>query len=158
MAERDETEPAMTRHAERGLRWGEDAVYLGAAFLLVIGAAALLVEGAVLLVTTIPEGPTEAAKVLLDPLLLVFILVELLSAVRTTLQERKLVAEPFLIVGMIATIKEIIVVAISAKDYATKDPALFEDALLEIAVLAGLLIALAIASFLTRLKEREPSE
>jgi uncharacterized membrane protein (DUF373 family) len=154
----DDTTPAMTRQTQRGLRWGEDVVYLGVALLLIVGAAALLVQGAVELVTTIPDGPTEAAKALLDPLLLVFILVELLSAVRMTLQERKLIAEPFLIVGMIATIKEIIVTAISAKDFAETDPSRFDDALLEIGTLSGLLVALSIASFLTRLKEREPEE
>jgi len=62
------------------------------------------------------EGVEEAVKATLDLLLLVFIFVELLGAVRTTIRERKLVAEPFLIIGIIASIKEIVVVSISAKD------------------------------------------
>src|SRR3712207_8497992 len=44
---------------------------------------------------------------LLDVLLLVFIVVELLFAVRTTVEKRELVAEPFLVIGIIASIKEI---------------------------------------------------
>jgi uncharacterized membrane protein (DUF373 family) len=158
MVDQDDDAPAFTRTAQRILRWGEDGVYISAGALLVVGAVALLVQGAYDLVTTLPDGADAAAKVLLDALLLVFILIELLSAVRTTLQERKLVAEPFLVVGTIATIKEIIVVAISAKDFASSDPARFDDAILEIGVLAGLIVALAIAQFLTRLKEREPTE
>lgn len=158
MAESGEEAPALTRAAQRAVQWAEDGVYVGVAVLLVVGAGALLVEGAYGLVTTLSEGATEAAKVLLDALLLVFIFVELLSAVRTTIEERKLVAEPFLVVGMIATIKEIIVVGISAKDYAKTDPARFDDAILEIGVLAGLILALAIATLLTRRKEREPEE
>ena len=58
---------------------------------------------------------TMAAEVL-DLLLLVFIVVELLYAVRTTLAERELVAEPFLLVGIIASIKEIVVLSVKAPD------------------------------------------
>jgi uncharacterized membrane protein (DUF373 family) len=158
MVDQDEDSPPISSAAQRALRWGEDIVYLAAGFLLVVGAVALLVQGGYDLVTTIPKGADEAARVLLESLLLIFILVELLGAVRTTLRERKLVAEPFLVVGMIATIKEIIVVSISAKDYLATDPTRFDDALKEIGVLAGLIVALGIAMFLTRLKEREPEE
>lgn len=69
-----------------------------------------------------------------------------------------MLAEPFLIVGMIASIKEIVVVSISAKESRGAVDGSFEDAMLEIGVLAGLLLALALAMFLSRLKEREPEE
>ena len=52
----------------------------------------------------------------LDTLLLVFIVVELLSAVRSTMSERVLIAEPFLIVGIIASIKEIVVLSVKAAE------------------------------------------
>ena len=51
---------------------------------------------------------------LLDILLLVFIVVELLFAVRTTVEKRELLAEPFLLVGIIASIKEIVVLSVEA--------------------------------------------
>ena len=51
---------------------------------------------------------------LLDVLLLVFIVVELLFAVRSTVEERELLAEPFLLVGIIASIKEIVVLSVEA--------------------------------------------
>ncbi|MDP9434669.1 MAG: phosphate-starvation-inducible PsiE family protein [Actinomycetota bacterium] len=41
----------------------------------------------------------------LDALLLVFIFVELLYAVRTTLKERQIVAEPFLIAGILTAMR-----------------------------------------------------
>ena len=50
----------------------------------------------------------------LDILLLVFIVVELIFAVRTTVEKRELVAEPFLLVGIIASIKEIVVLSVEA--------------------------------------------
>ncbi len=75
----------------------------------------------------------------LDALLLVFIFVELLYAVRTTLKERQIVAEPFLIAGILTAIKEIIVLSVkAANDYVTKGPE-FARAVTEIGVL-GLLV------------------
>ena len=154
----EETTPDRVEHADNGIRLLEDIIYVAVAALLVVGAGALLVTAAVTLFTELLTHPEEAVKSVLDLLLLVFILVELLGAVRTTLRERKLIAEPFLVVGMITSIKEIVVVSISAKDSFGAPDSNFENAMLEIAVLAGLLVALSLAMFLSRLKEREPEE
>jgi uncharacterized membrane protein (DUF373 family) len=88
----------------------------------------------------------------LDSLLIGFILVELLGAVRETISVRKLVAEPFLLVGMIAAIKQTLLVSSFRGKRTTA------DAMLEIGVLGGIIIGLAIASYLLRQREREPSE
>lgn len=156
----DEEDPAprVTALGQAGLRLAEDVIYLSVAALLAIGAGALLVQTVFELVSGLPSEAEEATKAALDTVLLVFILVELLGAVRSTLKERKLLAEPFLIVGMIASIKEIVIVGIDAKDLAGTDPAAFDSAMLQIGVLGGLLVALALAMFLSRLKEREPEE
>ena len=145
----------LARRAQDALHVGEDVIYVLVAIVLFAGAALLLVEAVVDLATGAGEGAKAAVEAVLDTLLLIFILVELLGAVRTTLKERALVAEPFLIVGVIATIKETIVVAIRADDL---EGAAHDDAMVELAVLAGLLLALAIAMFLSRRKEREPEE
>jgi uncharacterized membrane protein (DUF373 family) len=93
----------------------------------------------------------------LDTLLLVFIVVELLSATRTTLAERELVAEPFLIVGIIASIKEIVVLSVKAADsIGTGDE--FRDQLWEIGVLGVVVALLGGTAWLLRIKEREPPE
>ena len=154
----DEERPQRIDRSDAGLRLTEDVVYVVVAVLLALGSAALLALAAVTLVSELLHDTEEAVKATLDLLLLVFILVELLGAVRTTLRERKLLAEPFLIVGMIASIKEIVVVSISAKDSFGAAGSAFEDAMVEIGVLSALLLALALAMFLTRLKEREPEE
>ena len=85
--------------------------------------------------------------------LIVFILVELLSAVRSAIRERVLVAEPFLLVGMLAAIKELVVVATFR--FEELEPA---EAVTKIAGLTGVVILLAIATLLLRRKEREPHE
>ena len=80
---------------------------------------------------------------MLDRLLLVFIVVELLFAVRVILGKREVVAEPFLVVGIIASIKEIIVLSVKAADYVGKGDK-FTDAIVEVAVLGGLVLVLAV--------------
>ena len=71
----------------------------------------------------------------LDGLLLIFIFVELLYAVRSCLRSREIVAEPFLIVGILACIKEIVVLSVEAATL-LKDGPQFSRAIVEVAVLA----------------------
>lgn len=125
---------------------------------MLIGGAGLLLASAVYsIIENVDEGVEVAITKGLDRLLLTFILVELLGAVRATIREHKLIAEPFLIVGMIAVIKEIVVVLIGAKDQYGKGEQ-FDDAMTELGVLAALVVAFGITAFLQRRKEREPEE
>ncbi len=150
MVDRTDPLPAMTHLTQALLRVAEDGIYLGVGLLLAVGGVILLFQAGVTLVTTVGESVEEAVKATLDLLLLVFIFVELLGAVRTTIRERKLVAEPFLIIGIIASIKEIVVVSISAKDnFGTADGS-FEDAMLEIGILTTTTLILGLAIFLLR--------
>ena len=80
---------------------------------------------------------------MLDRLLLVFIVVELLFAVRVILGKREVVAEPFLVVGIIASIKEIIVLSVEAADYVGKGDK-FNHAIIEVGVLGALVLVLAV--------------
>jgi uncharacterized membrane protein (DUF373 family) len=139
---------------DRSLRGAESIIYVFIAVLLCAGSALLLGESVYKLVTELDEGVDVAAKDMLDTLLLTFIFVELLSAVATTIRVGRLVAEPFLLVGIIAAIKEILLIA-GTQDQ-TGDA--FREAMVEIGVLGGLALVLALAAFLLRLKEREPEE
>ncbi len=145
----------LTALADRGLRVAEQVVYVVSCLLLLAGAVVLLVEAGYDLVYLKDDGVTDTASSMLDTLLLVFVLIELLSAVRATFTEHRLLAEPFLLVGVIATIKELVVTANEARD---KTGESFEEAAIEIGVLSGLLLVLAVALFLLRRKEREPEE
>ena len=150
--------PAYVRHGQRLLTVAEDAVYVSIALLLVAGAGVLLVRAGLDLVEGAKDGTADAMIQTLDSLLLVFIFVELLYAVRSTLQERQIVAEPFLIAGVLVCIKEIIVLAVTApSDYIDKGPQ-FARSMVEIGLLGALVAVLAGASVLLRRKEREPEE
>jgi uncharacterized membrane protein (DUF373 family) len=139
----------------RLLELAEEAIYIAVGVVLVASAVSLLVAAGYSLVDGLAgdEGTQSAVEHALDALLLAFIFVELLGAVRTTLVERALVAEPFLLVGIIASIKEIVVLGAFESDDRP-----VEDVVLETGTLAGVILALALAAYLVRRKEREPSE
>ena len=143
----------MREWTEDAIEKAENVVYLAVAAVLVVLAAIVLGSTAVKL-TELPDlGVVSTAAEVLDLLLLVFIVVELLYAVRTTLAERELVAEPFLIVGIIASIKEIVVTSVF-----TEANADIEETALHVGVLGAVVLGLSVASLLLRRKEREPSE
>ncbi len=132
----------------------ETAIYIVIAVVLAAGSALLLGDAVYRLFTGVGDGIKSAAAATLDALLLTFIFVELMSAVRSTIRVRGLVAEPFLLVGIIASIKEIVVIAGTEESHGDA----FTESMVEIGVLGGLALVLALAAFLLRLKESQPPE
>jgi uncharacterized membrane protein (DUF373 family) len=154
----DEPTPSRVRIGDRLLVIVEDVIYASIAVLLAASALVVLVRAALSGVQSATSAEPDAMIEVLDSLLLVFIFVELLYAVRTTLRERQIVAEPFLIAGILTAIKEIIVLSVkAANDYLGKGPE-FARAIVEIGVLGALVIGLAWAAVLLRVKEKEPQE
>ncbi|WP_454789764.1 phosphate-starvation-inducible PsiE family protein [Mycolicibacterium lutetiense] len=155
MAQSKETEAEQERErfADRVLRIAEDAVYWSIAVLLLAGSVVLIAAQVNTLLRLGSSPTTPIMLELLDGLLLVFIFVELLYAVRTSLRSRELVAEPFLIVGILACIKEIVVVSVDAAKLLDKGPE-FARAIVQVGVLGGLVLVLAIAIFVLRLQRR----
>ena len=151
--EKDPPQPLLTRLTNEGLRWAEDVIYALVAVTLFGCALVVLVDTVYDLFNDMDKGVSKVMQQTLDSLLIVFILVELISAVRSTLKERKLVAEPFLLVGIIASIKEVVVVAAFAEK--GRD---VPESMLEVGVLGAVVIGLSLASFMLRRKEREPEE
>lgn len=147
-------ETFLTRATNRGLRVAEDGLYALVSLVLVAGAAIVLADSVHSLITETADDVRKAIEHTLDSLLIVFILVELLSAVRTTIEERRLVAEPFLLVGIIASIKEIVVIGAFAEQGSEK----VSESMLQVGVLGAVVVGLSVATLLVRRKEREPSE
>ena len=137
----------------------EDAVYIGIGTLLALSAAMLLVNGAIGLWRAAMQGaPLPGVINLLDRTLLVLMLVELLYTVQVSFREHTLLPEPFLIVGLIAATRRILVVtaefSITGKDGA---PDKFRNGMLEIALLTLMTVAL-VASLLMLRRLRDPAK
>jgi uncharacterized membrane protein (DUF373 family) len=159
MAEKSESDGDEERQrlADRVLGRLEDAVYWGIAVVLIIGSIALLVAQFNTMLT-LRNAPAKSVMLeILDGLLLIFIFVELLYAVRACLRSHEIVAEPFLIVGILAGIKEIVVLSVEAATLLEKGPA-FSRAVVEIGVLAGVVLALALAAFVLRERRRDTAD
>ena len=150
--------PPMVRAGNRSLELAEGLVYVGiSAFLLVLALGAFVIAARQVPSLFSPDNAAQSALEILDTLLLVFIVVELLFAVRITIAKRELIAEPFLLVGIIASIKEIVVLSVKAADEIGTGTT-FSDAMWEVGVLGVLILSLGATALLLRRKEREPGE
>lgn len=148
-----ENQDVVARLTTLGLHIVEDVIYALTALVLVAGALLLLGAAVYHLVAELHHGTTKAIEATLNSLLIVFILVELLSAVRAAIDEHQLVAEPFLLVGILALIKEMVVLA-TFRIEAEKA----SDTAIKLGVLGGVVIGLAVATLVLRRREREPKE
>lgn len=140
---------SMATIADTVIMYAEMAIYAVVCAVLVMGAVALLIESVKSFFEDLDQGVLWAATQTLSVLLLVFVFVELLGAVRSTVRERRLVAEPFLLVGIIAAIKEIVLIGGTERIIATSDE-IFTRAMVEIAVLSVVVLLLAISTLLLR--------
>lgn len=137
----------------------EDAVYIGIGTLLALSAALLLVNAAAGLWRAAMQGaPLPGVVNLLDRTLLVLMLVELLYTVQVSFREHALLPEPFLIVGLIAATRRILVVtaefSVVAKDGGSER---FHQGMVEIALLTLMTVAL-VGSLLMLRHARDPGK
>jgi uncharacterized membrane protein (DUF373 family) len=139
--------------ADRVLGFLEDVVYWAVAVVLVIGSVALLVAQFNTMLRLRDAPASTVMLQVLDGLLLIFIFVELLYAVRSCLRSHEIVAEPFLIVGILAGIKEIVVLSVEAATLLKEGPE-FSRAIVEIGVLGAVVLVLAVAAFVLRERQR----
>jgi uncharacterized membrane protein (DUF373 family) len=117
----------------------------------------LFVSAAISMLQVLEVGILQTVLAVLDRVLLVFILVELLDTIRIIRREHGLIiAEPFLLVGLIAVVRRILLVTAQIEQVAGTDE--FQNLLAELGVMAGLVVVLTIALVFiqrTRRSERE---
>lgn len=150
----------------KGLRGGLDVrlgtlevvIYSALAILLSLTALVTLASAGKLLWDGLGHWATGAQTLnVLNELLVVLMLAELLHTVRISIRSHVLVTEPFLVVGLIACIRRILVVTLEAstlyKDGAWTTgaaPGIFRASMLELGLLALLVIALVSSIVLLR--------
>lgn len=139
-------------------RWftrAEDAVYIGLAVILAASAVALLADAVVTLVSSAVAGTLNARVVdLLDRVLLTLILVEMLSTVQVSFREHTLVPEPFLVVGIIAGTRRVLVLTAEIGELLKVGGEPFRNAMIELGLLTVMIVALVAA--LVLLRKRAP--
>ncbi len=135
----------------------EDVVYIVLGFLLACTAGALLVTSSIELMRSIVQGnPMDAMVSLLDRLLLVLMVVEILYTVQVSFRAHALVPEPFLIVGLIAVVRRILVVTAAVSALMEKGQAAhFQEAMIELALLTLMVIALVVSLRLLQAQKKD---
>jgi uncharacterized membrane protein (DUF373 family) len=131
------------------MRGAEDVLYIAVSAVLAIAGLILFGNGLYSFATTLREGALSSKVLdLLDAMLLVFIVTELIHTISAVIRERVLLTEPFLIVGIIAAIRRLVLISAEAKDLLGKPQ--FPDAMLEIGILTAAIVLLALSIFLLR--------
>lgn len=152
-----------TKEEERGPRgvaaivWllehGQDIVSVTVGVVLVALAGSELISGIVDFLTGVTKIGFDAAGInLLYRVLLVLILVEIVHTVVLSLRAHRLVAQPFIIVGLVAVIRKVLIVLSSTEAIPTA----------QLALLLGMIVVfvaalIAVTWFDRRAKDGEPS-
>src|SRR5215203_2313255 len=127
----------------------ERIAYLAIALALSVPIVMLVVSAAMIMLEVSEVGVLETVLGVLDRLLLAFIFVELINTVRVTLSERGIfIAEPFLLVGLIAVVRRILLLTAALEQTASTEK--LQRMLIELGVMTGLVIVLTLALYLTR--------
>lgn len=149
-------------HFDDFARKAEVGIYALLAILLTITALAALGDGAVSLWHGIRHWTISSETfAVLDHLLIVLMLVEILHTVSISIRSHVLVTEPFLVVGLIASIRRILVITLEVSTitkggtWSAQDVSVFRAAMLELGLL-GLLILILVFS-ITLLRRYAPT-
>ena len=133
--------------------------YLAIALGLAIPAVMLVISAGMSMLELAQLGVLETALAVLDNLLLAFIFVELIETIRivTTVNERGLfIAEPFLLVGLIAVVRSILLLTANLKGIQSmEDVQILLLELVVLTVLVGVLTSTLYYARRMRLSEKE---
>lgn len=144
--------PAWTSHAAKLLGTSESVVLLLIGVALVLVAVLLLYSSMYDLNEAVHHGPGEIEnKVIriLNTVLLVMMTMEIVYTVAISLESHTLKAEPFLIIGVIAGIRRVLVITATSTEVEAH-PEQFHNMLLELGLLAATVVALAGAIWILR--------
>ena len=130
----------------------EDLVYIGLGVLLAGSAIGLLVTTIAHFGSSIFAGDFASQIIpLLDRILLILLIVELLYTVQVSFQQHAVSPEPFLLVGLIAAIRRVLIITAEFGHAGGQAPP--TQLVPELAVLSALLVAIALSLFVLRRKD-----
>ena len=152
MAEKTSGEPAWVTRGAEGFLFIEHAaqmvlgILLSLTALLALGGAGLAMAGGMADWTS-----THETYLIIDRLLFVLMVIEILHTVRASMRGSELTAQPFLVVGLIASIRRILMITLQSSE-ATKTQTLSDaadkmlrESMVELGVLTVLILVLVVS-------------
>ncbi len=139
------------------LDYSQTVVYYGVTLILLVAIGVLFVSVGGSLLAVFEVDPLQTTLAILDRVLLITIFVELLITIEIIVQQRQLVAEPFLLIGLVAVVRRILLVTAEAGQ-SLDDPEKFLNLVTELGVLTALVISLAAALYVSRRTQRRQEE
>ena len=135
----------------------EDITYIGLGVLLAAGALILLGAAAWFLFNNIFSGDIRELIVdLLDQILLILMVVEILYTVQVSFREHTLSPEPFLVVGLIAAVRRVLIITAEFSKPEEVLETAFRNAMMELGLLTVLILSLVFS--LNFLKRQSPAK
>lgn len=129
----------------------EDVVYIGLGLLLAGSSIILLGTGIISFGQSLVSGSFATNIVsLLDRILLILLFVELLYTVQVSFREHALMPEPFLLVGLIAAIRRVLVLTAEFAEITDKPEEVFRHFIIELGALTLMIITLVASLCLLR--------
>jgi uncharacterized membrane protein (DUF373 family) len=124
-----------------GLMVVEDVVYIGLGVLLAATAFWLLGSVVWTFVSELISHPLSGQIVgLLDQMLLVLLIIELLYTVQVSFREHSLVAEPFLVVALIAVVRKVLVLSAQIPQLPDANETAFRHQVIELGLLSAMVV------------------
>ena len=129
--------------------YAQNVVYYGVTLVLLVAIGVLFVSVGQILLVAFEVDPLQTTLEILDRVLLITIFVELLITIEVIVRERQLVAEPFILIGLVAVVRRILLVTAEAGQ-SLQDPARFLNLMTELGVLTALVLSLSAALYVAR--------
>jgi hypothetical protein len=135
----------------------ELVVYVALGVLLSVTALLSLGSAALLLLEGMRDwSGTRAIFIIVDRLMFVLMLIEILHTVRGSVRSGALTPEPFLIIGLIASIRNVLVITLKSSGVTAEGLAsvegemLFRSSIVELGVLGALILIFVVSIYLLR--------
>ena len=139
----------------------EHGIYGAIGFVLAITALIALIDaGLQLWAAAIHWDADNNLLLVMDRLLFVLMMAEILHTVRVSIRSGALTCEPFLIVGLIASIRRVLVIPLKSSQTNPEKVAdaagdlAFRTSMIELGVLAGLILVMVFSIVMIRLSAR----
>jgi uncharacterized membrane protein (DUF373 family) len=132
----------------------EDVIFVGLGVLLAGCALYLLGTTAVSFVQHLSASAFDGRAVveLIEQLLLILLVVEILYTVQVSFREHTLAPEPFLLIGLIAGVRRVLVITAELAEVGKLAGDMFRNLMIELGVLTALIVALVASVMMLRMR------